>query len=140
MTHAIEVPVRTLHDGVEIPQLGFGVFQIPSEESQEAVEEALGVGYRHIDTAAAYGNEAGVGAAIAASGVAREDVFVTTKLELRAGLRLDPAGVREEHRPAGNRSRRPLPDPLAAAGQGPLPRHLARLRTDPRGRRRQLDR
>jgi 2,5-diketo-D-gluconate reductase A len=80
MTNATEVPVLTLHDGVEIPQLGFGVFQIPPEETQEAVEEALSVGYRHIDTAAAYGNEAGVGAAIAASGIDREDVFVTTKL------------------------------------------------------------
>ena len=80
MTNATEVPVLTLHDGVEIPRLGFGVFQIPPEETQEAVEEALGVGYRHIDTAAAYRNEAGVGAAIAASGVRREDVFVTTKL------------------------------------------------------------
>jgi 2,5-diketo-D-gluconate reductase A len=80
MTNATEVPVLTLHDGVEIPQLGFGVFQIPPEETQEKVEEALGVGYRHVDTAAAYRNEAGVGAAIAATGVRREDVFVTTKL------------------------------------------------------------
>src|SRR5215213_7462507 len=73
-------PTVTLHDGIEIPQLGFGVFQIPAGETQERVEEALSVGYRHVDTAAAYGNEAGVGAAIAASGVRREDVFVTTKL------------------------------------------------------------
>jgi 2,5-diketo-D-gluconate reductase A len=80
MTHATEAPVITLHDGVEIPQLGFGVFQIPAEETQERVEEALAVGYRHVDTAAAYRNEAGVGAAIAAGGVRREDVFVTTKL------------------------------------------------------------
>ncbi|MGN6258397.1 MAG: aldo/keto reductase [Solirubrobacterales bacterium] len=80
MTHATEAPVLTLHDGVEIPQLGFGVFQIPPGETQEKVEEALAVGYRHVDTAAAYRNEAGVGAAIAASGVRREDVFVTTKL------------------------------------------------------------
>jgi 2,5-diketo-D-gluconate reductase A len=80
MMNATEVPVLTLRDGVEIPQLGFGVFQIPPEETQEKVEEALGVGYRHVDTAAAYGNEAGVGAAIAATGVGREDVFVTTKL------------------------------------------------------------
>lgn len=80
MANAIEVPFITLHDGVEIPQLGLGVFQIPPEETQEAVEEALAVGYRHIDTAAAYGNEAEVGAAIAATGVGREDVFVTTKL------------------------------------------------------------
>jgi 2,5-diketo-D-gluconate reductase A len=80
MTNATEVPAVMLHDGVEIPQLGFGVFQIPPEETQEAVEEALGAGYRHVDTAAAYRNEAGVGAAIAATGVRREDVFVTTKL------------------------------------------------------------
>jgi 2,5-diketo-D-gluconate reductase A len=80
MTDVTQVPAVTLHDGVEIPQLGFGVFQIPPEETQEAVEEALGVGYRHVDTAAAYGNEAEVGAAIVATGVRREDVFVTTKL------------------------------------------------------------
>jgi 2,5-diketo-D-gluconate reductase A len=80
MTNATEVPVLTLHDGVEIPQLGFGVFKIPPEETQEKVEEALGAGYRHVDTAAAYRNEAGVGAAIAATGIRREDVFVTTKL------------------------------------------------------------
>jgi 2,5-diketo-D-gluconate reductase A len=80
MHNATEVPALTLHDGVEIPQLGFGVFQIPAEETQERVEEALAVGYRHVDTAAAYGNEAEVGAAIAASGVRHEDVFVTTKL------------------------------------------------------------
>jgi diketogulonate reductase-like aldo/keto reductase len=80
MTNATEVPVLALHDGVEMPQLGFGVFQIPPEETQERVEEALAAGYRHVDTAAAYRNEAGVGAAIAAGGVRREDVFVTTKL------------------------------------------------------------
>jgi 2,5-diketo-D-gluconate reductase A len=80
MHNATDVPVLTLHDGVEMPQLGFGVFQIPAVETQEAVEEALAVGYRHIDTAAIYGNEAEVGAAVAATGVRREDVFVTTKL------------------------------------------------------------
>ncbi len=80
MMDATEAPDVTLRDGVEMPQLGFGVFQIPAEETQERVEEALAVGYRHVDTAAAYGNEAEVGAAIAATGVRREDVFVTTKL------------------------------------------------------------
>src|ERR1043166_906673 len=74
------VPALTLSDGVEIPQLGFGVFQVPPEDTQEIVEEALAVGYRHIDTAAAYRNEAGVGAALEATGIAREEVFVTTKL------------------------------------------------------------
>jgi diketogulonate reductase-like aldo/keto reductase len=73
------VPSFTLRDDGEIPQLGFGVFQIPSDETAEAVTRALTTGYRHIDTAAAYGNEAGVGQAIHAAGLAREEVFVTTK-------------------------------------------------------------
>jgi 2,5-diketo-D-gluconate reductase A len=80
MAGATSIPAVTLRDGVEIPQLGFGVFQIPPEDTQGAVEEALAVGYRHIDTAAAYRNEAGVGAALEATGVARDDVFITTKL------------------------------------------------------------
>ena len=80
MTDVTSVPSVALHDGVEIPQLGFGVFQVPPEDAQEAVEGALDAGYRHIDTAAAYRNEAGVGAAIAAAGLARDEVFVTSKL------------------------------------------------------------
>jgi len=76
----VAVPAIELHDGVSIPQLGFGVFQVPPAETQQAVETALEVGCRHVDTAAAYRNEAGVGAAIAASALAREDVFVTSKL------------------------------------------------------------
>jgi len=74
------VPNLTLNNGVQIPQLGFGVFQVPPEETQRIVEDALEAGYRHIDTAAAYRNEAAVGAAIAASGIPREDIFLTTKL------------------------------------------------------------
>jgi 2,5-diketo-D-gluconate reductase A len=74
------VPRIHLHDGVEIPQLGFGVFQVPPEETQEVVELALDAGYRHVDTAAAYRNEQGVGAALDAADLPREDVFVTTKL------------------------------------------------------------
>ena len=74
------VPNVMLNNGISIPQLGFGVFQVPSEQTQRVVEEALEAGYRHIDTAAAYGNEAGVGAAIAASGIPREEIFITTKL------------------------------------------------------------
>jgi 2,5-diketo-D-gluconate reductase A len=76
----LTIPRLALHDGIEIPQLGFGVFQVPPEDTQSAVELALDAGYRHIDTAAAYRNEAGVGAALTASGLAREDIFVTTKL------------------------------------------------------------
>ncbi len=80
MAQATSVPAVTLHDGVEIPQLGFGVFQVPPEDTQEVVEEALEAGYRHIDTAGAYRNERGVGAAIASSGIPRDEIFVTTKL------------------------------------------------------------
>ncbi len=76
----LTIPRVALHDGIEIPQLGLGVFQVPPAETQTAVEAALEAGYRHIDTAAAYRNEAGVGAALAASGLPREDVFITTKL------------------------------------------------------------
>ena len=74
------VPTVTLNDGNTIPQLGYGVFKIEPEETEEMVAEALKVGYRHIDTAAAYGNEEGVGAAIAKSGIPREELFITTKL------------------------------------------------------------
>ncbi len=74
------VDLIELNNGVLIPQVGYGVFQIPNDETQAAVEGALAAGYRHIDTAAAYQNEAGVGAAIKASGLSREDIFVTTKL------------------------------------------------------------
>ena len=75
------VPTVKLHDGVEIPQLGLGVFQVPQEQTDEVVLRALQAGYRHIDTAAGYGNEAGVGDALRSSGLAHEDVFITTKLK-----------------------------------------------------------
>jgi methylglyoxal/glyoxal reductase len=72
---------RKLNSGVEIPALGLGVYQIPSgRATEEAVKFALGVGYRHIDTAKLYGNEESVGKAVRESGVPRESVFVTTKL------------------------------------------------------------
>jgi 2,5-diketo-D-gluconate reductase A len=76
----ITVPTIDLNNGVAIPQIGFGVFQVPPAETQQAVEAALEAGYRHIDTAAAYRNESGVGAAIKSSGIPREDLFITTKL------------------------------------------------------------
>ncbi|CAM5729819.1 hypothetical protein SFUMM280S_05340 [Streptomyces fumanus] len=75
-----QVPPIVLNNGVEMPQLGFGVWQVPDDEAEKAVATALESGYRSIDTAAAYGNEKGTGRAIAASGVPREDLFVTTKL------------------------------------------------------------
>lgn len=67
-------------DGVQVPQLGFGVWQVPSDVAEQVVTTALEVGYRHVDTASAYGNEEGVGRAVRASGIPREKLFVTTKL------------------------------------------------------------
>ncbi|MBG0851188.1 aldo/keto reductase [Streptomyces spinoverrucosus] len=75
-----KVPPIILNNGVEMPQLGFGVWQVPDDEAERAVATALEAGYRSIDTAAIYGNEEGTGKAIAASGVPREELFVTTKL------------------------------------------------------------
>ena len=74
------VPNLTLNDGHTIPQLGFGVFKVDPAETERAVSAALEAGYRHIDTAAVYRNEAGVGRAIAASGIPRDELFITTKL------------------------------------------------------------
>lgn len=79
----------TLNNGIEIPIIGFGVYQIAADQTQAAVEAALEAGYRHLDTAASYGNEDAVGAAIKASGIAREDLWVTTKLWI-------------QHAPTGN--------------------------------------
>lgn len=73
-------PLLTLNNGTTIPQLGFGVFQVDPAETTRIVTDALEVGYRHIDTAAIYGNEEGVGAALASSGIPRDELFVTTKL------------------------------------------------------------
>ena len=102
-----------------MPQLGFGVWQVPDAEAEHAVGTALEAGYRSIDTAAIYGNEKGTGKAVAASGLPREELFVTTKLwngpkqtwgrdeVLRAFD--DSASTK-----LGPRPRRPVPDPLAA--------------------------
>jgi 2,5-diketo-D-gluconate reductase A len=75
-----DVPTIELNDGQAIPQLGFGVFQIPPAETARAVAVALEAGYRHIDTAEMYGNEEGVGEAVRASGLDRGDVYITSKL------------------------------------------------------------
>ena len=76
----MSIPTITLNNGVEIPALGFGVYQSAPEETVSAVATALEAGYRHIDTAAAYGNEREVGQAIRDSGLAREEVFIETKI------------------------------------------------------------
>jgi 2,5-diketo-D-gluconate reductase A len=80
MTDAIPTPYLTLHDGHRIPQFGLGVWQVDDAEAERVVSEALEVGYRHIDTARVYKNETGVGKAIAASGIPRDELFITTKL------------------------------------------------------------
>ena len=74
-----QIPRISLRPDVEIPQLGYGVFQVPPDETEVAVARALEAGYRHIDTAAAYKNEGAVGQAIHASGLDRGEIFVTTK-------------------------------------------------------------
>ncbi len=70
----------TLHNGVTIPQLGFGTYLIPNEQVADAIKHALDAGYRHIDTAQYYKNESGIGEALKASGINREDLFITTKV------------------------------------------------------------
>lgn len=74
------VPSIALNSGFDIPQLGYGVFKVDAAETERNVLDALEAGYRHIDTAAIYGNEEGVGRAIAASGIARDELYITTKL------------------------------------------------------------
>lgn len=76
----MDVPVLMLNNGVQMPQLGFGVFQVPPEDTADVVSVALDAGYRLIDTAAGYQNEEGVGQAIADSGLPRDELFITTKL------------------------------------------------------------
>lgn len=80
MTSETGIPSLTLNDGRSIPQLGFGVFQVPPADTAQVTLAAFEAGYRHIDTAQMYGNETGVGEAIKASGLARDDVYITTKL------------------------------------------------------------
>ncbi len=80
MSDTDSVPRLSLLDGTSIPQLGFGTFQVPPEETEKTVLTALEVGYRHIDTAEMYENEEGVGAALRSSGIPREEVYVTSKL------------------------------------------------------------
>jgi 2,5-diketo-D-gluconate reductase A len=80
MTSQTSVPAVALHDGTSIPQLGFGVFQVPPEKTAETVTQAFEVGYRHIDTAQMYENEAGVGEAIRNAGIPRDELYITSKL------------------------------------------------------------
>jgi 2,5-diketo-D-gluconate reductase A len=80
-----QIPNVTLNNGVQMPILGFGVYQIPAEQTEQAVTDALGAGYRLLDTAESYGNEEAVGRAIARSSIPRPELFVTTKLWIHSG-------------------------------------------------------
>lgn len=73
----------TLNNGVQMPVLGFGVFQVPDAQTEQVVTDALAAGYRAIDTAASYGNEEAVGRAIAKSGIPRDELFITTKMRIQ---------------------------------------------------------
>lgn len=104
----------TLNNGVEMPILGFGVYQVPAEETEQVVAQALDTGYRHLDTAASYQNEEAVGRAIAGSGIGREDLFVTTKLWMGARrLRRNARRVWAFARSSRIGIRRPVPHPPA---------------------------
>ena len=134
----------TLNNGVELPAVGLGVFQTPPDETRDAVRAALAAGYRHIDTAAAYGNEREVGEAVRASGRLRR-VPRDQDLDLRLRLRGDTARLREERRQARRRADRPAhPPPGPAerlrphAGRLPGAGDAARGRQGPRDRRQQL--
>lgn len=86
----------TLNNGVKMPKLGYGVYQTPPEETERCVKEAIEVGYRSIDTAQAYGNESGVGSAVAKSGLPREEFFITTKVWIsNAGYEKAKASIDE---------------------------------------------
>ena len=94
-----------LNNGVEMPLLGYGVFQVPPQEAERCVSDALQVGYRLIDTAQAYGNEEGVGQAIIQSGIPRDEIFIVTKVWItNAGYEKAKASIQESmeklpHRP-----------------------------------------
>src|SRR3954449_2705600 len=91
MPQTTQIPSIPLRGGTEIPQLGFGVFQVPPEDTADVATRALLAGYRHIDTAAGDRNEAGVGQALHAAGLRRDEVFVTTKLQNDDHLRAKDA-------------------------------------------------
>jgi diketogulonate reductase-like aldo/keto reductase len=111
-------PALKLNNSVTTPALGLGVFQSPPEQTVAAVETALHVGYRLIDTAAACDNEREVGAGIRRSGVDRDEIFVTTKLWIRLRLRRSADRLRRQPPTAGARPRRPVP--ASSTGADPL--------------------
>src|SRR4051794_1566600 len=100
--NAIQIPLIQLNDGKAIPQIGFGVWQVPNHEATNAVLEAIKAGYRSIDTAQGYDNEEGVGTAIGQSEVPREDLFITSKIRTKSmGYEEARRGVEESLRKLG---------------------------------------
>ena len=115
-----DVPMIDLMDGNAIPQISLGVLRVGDRETTPVVESALSLGYRHIDGAAGYGNEAGIGRALKAAGYdhgdRRRGLWVTTKLrDTEQGVRLHASRLRPPDRPSGPRLRRYVYDPLADA-------------------------
>ena len=127
MTSAAAIPTVTLNDENTMPVIGLGVGELSDSETEQAVSAALEAGYRLIDTAAAYGNEAAVGRAIAASGIPREELFVTTKLATAdQGFQSSQDALRGQPGAARPGLRRPLPDPLAGRRARQVRRQLGR--------------
>ena len=98
-----DMPIITFNDGNSIPQLGFGVWQVGNDEAVPVVGEAIRAGYRAIDTAQGYGNEEGVGKAIAASGLGRDEIFITSKLTNSQHEWPRPPPARPRHCPPATR-------------------------------------
>ena len=107
----------TLSNGIQMPLLGYGVFQVPPQEAERCVADALSVGYRLIDTAQAYNNEEGVGAAIAKSGISREDIFLVTKVWISNNGEAKAAASIDESLSTSCSSTRPMATFSAPGGQ-----------------------
>ncbi len=135
------VPSIALNDENTMPSLGLGVAELSDDETERAVSAALEIGYRLIDTASVYGNEAAVGRAIAASGIPRAELFVTTKLaNADQGITSTQDGLQGQPGAARPGLRRPLPDPLAGTAVGQVRGQLRRPDSVTRRRIRSLDR
>ena len=140
-TETTLVPDLNLNDGNRMPQLGFGVFLVPEDETAQAVGHALETGYRSIDTAAAYGNEAGVRDAVLTSELDRGDLFITTKLRNSDhGRHHVPRAFEESLDKLGGELHRPVPDPLAGPAQRPDRRDLGGIGRAPARGARPVDR
>ena len=135
------VPSIALNDENTMPVIGLGVAELSDDETERAVSAALEIGYRLIDTAAVYGNEAAVGRAIAASGIPRAELFVTTKVaNADQGFTCSQEACKASLERLGPGLRRPLSHPLAGGAAGQIRGQLRRPDPVPRRRLRPLDR